>query len=90
MSHFTRKTPAQVPNPTNIPANIVTSQLPALPNFEESSLLTTSATTVQMDSEHDYEAIPDNYPLSVHMTAGSIAGVVEHVAMYPVDCVKVC
>jgi len=41
-----------------------------------------------MDSEHDYEAIPDNYPLSVHMTAGSIAGVVEHVAMYPVDCVK--
>ena len=37
----------------------------------------------------DYEALPDCYPLGIHMVAGSFAGVVEHSAMYPIDSVKV-
>jgi len=36
----------------------------------------------------DYEALPDCYPLGIHMVAGSFAGVVEHSAMYPIDSVK--
>ena len=41
-----------------------------------------------MDSD-DYEALPVEWPMSVHMFAGAAAGVMEHIAMYPVDCVKV-
>lgn len=41
-----------------------------------------------MDSD-EYESLPDEWPVSVHMMAGAAAGVMEHAAMYPIDCVKV-
>ncbi|CAH8524808.1 unnamed protein product [Schistosoma turkestanicum] len=36
----------------------------------------------------DYESLPDSSPLPQHMLAGACAGVMEHIVMYPVDCVK--
>jgi len=39
--------------------------------------------------EIDYESLPTE-KLSTHLCAGAAAGMMEHCAMYPVDCVKVC
>lgn len=36
----------------------------------------------------DYEVLPSTN-VSVNMTAGAIAGVLEHCVMYPLDSVKV-
>lgn len=36
----------------------------------------------------DYESLPTNN-VGAHMTAGAIAGVMEHCVMYPLDSVKV-
>jgi len=36
----------------------------------------------------DYESLPPSTPLLVSCTAGALAGVAEHCAMYPVDSVK--
>lgn len=42
------------------------------------------------DSEADsYESLPQHASFSTHMTAGAVAGVLEHTVMYPVDSVKV-
>ena len=38
--------------------------------------------------EVDYESLPTER-LSAHLCAGAAAGMMEHCAMYPVDCVKV-
>lgn len=38
--------------------------------------------------ELDYESLPTE-KLSIHLCAGAAAGMMEHCAMYPVDCVKV-
>lgn len=40
-----------------------------------------------MDAD-DYETLPTNN-FGIHMTAGAIAGVMEHCVMYPLDSVKV-
>lgn len=41
-------------------------------------------------SEDDsYESLPLHASFSTHMTAGAVAGVLEHTVMYPVDSVKV-
>lgn len=37
----------------------------------------------------DYENLPTSVSLSIHMTAGAMAGILEHSVMYPVDSVKV-
>lgn len=37
----------------------------------------------------DYESLPTT-SVSVNMTAGAIAGILEHIVMYPMDSVKVC
>lgn len=37
----------------------------------------------------DYENLPTSASLSTHMTAGAMAGILEHSVMYPVDSVKV-
>ncbi|ETE61668.1 hypothetical protein L345_12580, partial [Ophiophagus hannah] len=46
-----------------------------------------------MDGEspcgEDYECLPTNASLYTHMTAGAVAGILEHTVMYPVDSVKV-
>lgn len=37
----------------------------------------------------DYESLPPTSTVSTHMMAGGIAGMMEHVIMYPLDSVKV-
>eukprot|EP00730_Choanoeca_flexa_P017635 TRINITY_DN8519_c0_g1_i1.p1 TRINITY_DN8519_c0_g1~~TRINITY_DN8519_c0_g1_i1.p1 ORF type:complete len:331 (+),score=43.06 TRINITY_DN8519_c0_g1_i1:349-1341(+) len=39
-------------------------------------------------SDHDYEALPEDVSPQVHMLAGGAAGILEHIAMYPLDVVK--
>ena len=41
-----------------------------------------------MSGEDDYESLREGASLSTVMTAGAIAGVMEHCIMFPVDCVK--
>lgn len=36
----------------------------------------------------DYESLPTT-SVGINMTAGAIAGVLEHIVMYPMDSVKV-
>ncbi|XP_072835289.2 mitoferrin-1 [Pogona vitticeps] len=38
--------------------------------------------------EEDYESLPPSASLGTHMTAGAVAGVLEHTVMYPMDSVK--
>lgn len=40
------------------------------------------------DSFLDWETRDENFPLSKHIVAGSCAGVMEHIGMYPLDTVK--
>ncbi|KAJ7583423.1 mitochondrial carrier domain-containing protein [Mycena floridula] len=40
-----------------------------------------------MDDD-DYEALPANAGLAVNMLAGALAGITEHVVMYPIDSIK--
>ncbi|KAK7934152.1 hypothetical protein WMY93_005048 [Mugilogobius chulae] len=40
------------------------------------------------NSDVDYESLPPHVPVTIHMTAGAVAGVLEHTVMYPVDSVK--
>lgn len=37
----------------------------------------------------DYENLPTSASVSTHMTAGAMAGILEHFVMYPLDSVKV-
>lgn len=37
----------------------------------------------------DYESLPPHASVMTHMTAGAVAGILEHTVMYPVDSVKV-
>lgn len=37
----------------------------------------------------DYENLPTSASVSTHMTAGAMAGILEHSLMYPLDSVKV-
>jgi len=41
-----------------------------------------------MSEDYDYESLPTN-SVAVHMTAGAVAGIMEHCIMYPFDSVKV-
>lgn len=36
-----------------------------------------------------YESLPPHVSVTTHLTAGAVAGVLEHSVMYPVDSVKV-
>ncbi|XP_020791189.1 mitoferrin-1 [Boleophthalmus pectinirostris] len=40
------------------------------------------------NSDVDYESLPPHVPVTIHMTAGAVAGILEHTVMYPVDSVK--
>ncbi|RXN09787.1 mitoferrin-1 [Labeo rohita] len=40
------------------------------------------------EGDEDYESLPAHASLCTHMTAGAVAGVLEHTVMYPVDSVK--
>ena len=41
-----------------------------------------------MSDADDYESLPPSTPLAVSATAGALAGIAEHCAMFPVDSVK--
>ncbi|XP_020327102.1 mitoferrin-1-like isoform X1 [Oncorhynchus kisutch] len=41
-----------------------------------------------LEGEGDYESLPPHASLTIHMTAGAVAGILEHTVMYPVDSVK--
>ncbi|KAF9054344.1 mitochondrial carrier domain-containing protein [Panaeolus papilionaceus] len=41
-----------------------------------------------MAEEIDYEGLPDNAGLAVHMLAGALAGISEHAVMFPIDSIK--
>lgn len=40
-------------------------------------------------SDGEYESLPPHASVTTHMTAGAVAGILEHTVMYPVDSVKV-
>uniref|UniRef100_A0A3P9C5U1 Mitoferrin-1 n=1 Tax=Maylandia zebra TaxID=106582 RepID=A0A3P9C5U1_9CICH len=40
------------------------------------------------NSDGDYESLPPHVSVTTHMTAGAVAGILEHTVMYPVDSVK--
>lgn len=40
-------------------------------------------------SDGEYESLPPHVSVTIHMTAGAVAGILEHTVMYPVDSVKV-
>lgn len=42
-----------------------------------------------LEGDGDYESLPPHASLTIHMTAGAVAGILEHTVMYPVDSVKV-
>lgn len=46
-------------------------------------------TSTSVEPEIDYEGLPQGVATSTHMLAGSVAGIMEHCLMYPIDCVKV-
>jgi len=41
-----------------------------------------------MSGEDVYEALPEGSTVGVTLTAGALAGIMEHCLMFPVDCVK--
>ncbi|EMG49909.1 MRS4 Mitochondrial RNA-splicing protein MRS4 [Candida maltosa Xu316] len=38
--------------------------------------------------EIDYEALPDDASLAAHLSAGALAGIMEHTVMFPIDSIK--
>lgn len=48
-----------------------------------------AAPETSVEPEVDYEGLPQGVATSTHMLAGSVAGIMEHCLMYPIDCVKV-
>lgn len=48
----------------------------------------TPESTTSAEPEIDYEGLPQGVATSTHMLAGSVAGIMEHCLMYPIDCVK--
>ncbi|KAK2918555.1 mitoferrin-2-like [Channa argus] len=47
-----------------------------------------TSTSTSVEPESDYEGLPQGVATSTHMLAGSVAGIMEHCLMYPIDCVK--
>lgn len=51
--------------------------------------LTPPENSTSAEPEIDYERLPQGAATGTHMLAGSVAGIMEHCVMYPIDCVKV-
>jgi solute carrier family 25 (mitochondrial iron transporter), member 28/37 len=41
-----------------------------------------------LEDEYSYEELPEGSPLAAHLTAGAMAGIMEHCLMYPMDMIK--
>ncbi len=42
-----------------------------------------------MEGDNEYESLPESSGVGIHLLAGGLAGMAEHLAMFPVDVVKV-
>ncbi|XP_068606993.1 mitoferrin-2-like [Brachionichthys hirsutus] len=63
-------------------------RMAAEPDFTLELHRTAPEPSTSVEPEMDYEGLPRGVASSTHMLAGSVAGVMEHCLMYPVDCVK--
>jgi solute carrier family 25 iron transporter 28/37 len=45
--------------------------------------------SIIQEEDFDFEGDRGDSPFFIHMIAGSMAGLMEHVAMYPLDTIKV-
>ena len=45
--------------------------------------------TEQESDDFDFEGKREDTTFFIHMMAGSVAGLMEHVALYPIDTIKV-
>jgi hypothetical protein len=52
------------------------------------SLVAQGYTRKKMSQEDEYETLPQS-SVATNMMAGALAGIAEHIAMYPLDSVKV-
>lgn len=43
----------------------------------------------KLDDEFD-ESLPEGYSPLAHMSAGALAGIMEHSVLFPIDSLKVC
>ncbi|KAM6954679.1 mitoferrin-1 [Aplochiton taeniatus] len=59
---------------------------PVVAALEMSEVKSQDAEPSEADS--DYESLPPHVSTATHMTAGAVAGILEHTVMYPVDSVK--
>uniref|UniRef100_A0A3Q0SWQ1 Solute carrier family 25 member 28 n=1 Tax=Amphilophus citrinellus TaxID=61819 RepID=A0A3Q0SWQ1_AMPCI len=57
-------------------------------DFAPVSHRSTSDISTSLETEIDYEGLPQGMATSTHMLAGAVAGIMEHCLMYPIDCVK--
>ncbi|KAF7642529.1 hypothetical protein LDENG_00256310 [Lucifuga dentata] len=58
------------------------------PDFTTCLHRATPESSSAVEPEMDYEGLPTGVATSTHMLAGSVAGIMEHCLMYPIDCVK--
>ena len=57
--------------------------------FSSTALPSWAGPEQAMAEMDDYESLPEDTPVRVTAMAGALAGIAEHVALYPVDSVKV-
>ncbi|KAI4794933.1 hypothetical protein KUCAC02_031727 [Chaenocephalus aceratus] len=62
----------------------LSSRMPGEPDFTP----VVHRVETSVEPEIDYEGLPQGSATSTHMLAGSVAGIMEHCLMYPIDCVK--
>lgn len=67
----------------------VSSRMAGEQDFVSVSHRSSLETLTSVETEIDYEGLPQGVSTSTHMLAGAVAGIMEHCVMYPVDCVKV-
>ncbi|MEQ2165986.1 hypothetical protein GOODEAATRI_022835 [Goodea atripinnis] len=61
----------------------------AVARLEMSQIQSEDGELFNDNSDGDYESLPPHVSVTTHMTAGAVAGILEHTVMYPVDSVKV-
>ncbi|MEQ2309188.1 hypothetical protein AMECASPLE_035893 [Ameca splendens] len=61
----------------------------AVARLEMSQIQSEDGELLNDNSDRDYESLPPHVSVTTHMTAGAVAGILEHTVMYPVDSVKV-
>ncbi|XP_054905259.1 mitoferrin-1 [Poeciliopsis prolifica] len=60
----------------------------AVARLEMSQIQSEDGEPFNESSDGEYESLPPHVSVTTHMTAGAVAGILEHTVMYPVDSVK--